>query len=99
MPSSPLVIGWWAMAIDYSNHRALTETQHWLNRSISSTRSQTSPDGQLWEFTRPYNCSEQTTRLSPEPEGKQCFWDARGCPVSPLYTGGEEMGYKVGPTL
>lgn len=30
MPSSLLVIGCWVMAIDYSNHRAVTETQHGL---------------------------------------------------------------------
>lgn len=45
MPSSPLVIGCWAMAINYSNHRAVTETQHWLNGYMSSTSSQISPDG------------------------------------------------------
>lgn len=45
MPSFPLSIGCWVMAIDYSNHRAVTETQHWLNGYISSTSSQISPDG------------------------------------------------------
>lgn len=45
MPSSPLVIGHWVMAIDYSNHRAVTETPHWLNGCISFTGSQISPDG------------------------------------------------------
>lgn len=47
MPSSPLVIGCWVMAIDYSYHRAVTETQYWLNgyTGISSTSSEISPDG------------------------------------------------------
>lgn len=45
MPSSPLVIRCRVMAIDYLNHRAVTETQHWLNGYISSTSFQISPDG------------------------------------------------------
>lgn len=63
MPSSPLVIRCCVMAIDYSNHRAVTETQHWLNGYISSTSFQISPDGWLWEFTMSYNCSEPGNQL------------------------------------
>lgn len=43
--------------IDYSNHRAVAATRHWLNGYISSTSSQISPDGWLWEFSMSYNCS------------------------------------------
>lgn len=51
--------GYWVlvMTIDYSHHRAVTASQHWLNGYISSTSSQISPDGWLWEFRMSYNCS------------------------------------------
>ena len=51
--------GYWmlVMTIDYSHHRAVTASQHWLNGYISSTGSQISPDGWLWEFRMSYNCS------------------------------------------
>lgn len=91
---------WW---LDVRQWQSIIQTIGQLQRlstgSISSTRSQTSPDGQLWEFTRFYNCSEQTTRLFLWPEEEKCSWDARGCPVFLLHTVGEEMGYKFGPTF
>lgn len=95
MPSSPMVIGRWAMAIGYSNQE---EQLLRLGTGLMDIFLPLARKPVLMDNSGSYNCSEPDNRLSSWPEGEQCSWNARGHLVSPLHRGGEDMGYKFGPT-